>query len=67
MVALTASLIQWPLGDIHAKQVARTQPAKLAAFEGIFRTQSNAPLVALGVVRPDLQKVEPGIELPGPS
>ncbi len=33
-------------GDHHAKQVAATQPVKFAAMEGLFDTQTGAPLVA---------------------
>ncbi len=32
-------------GDTHAKQVAATQPVKFAAMEGLFDTQTGAPLV----------------------
>jgi cytochrome d ubiquinol oxidase subunit I len=32
-------------GDHHAKQVAATQPVKFAAMEGLFDTQTGAPLV----------------------
>ena len=43
VVALIASVMQAITGDMSARQVAATQPAKLAAFEGIFQTVSNTP------------------------
>ncbi|MBC7894469.1 MAG: cytochrome ubiquinol oxidase subunit I [Cytophagaceae bacterium] len=43
-MAVPAALLQPLSGDISAKLVARTQPAKLAAMEGHFTTQSRAPL-----------------------
>ncbi len=36
--------LQIVAGDAAAKMVGRTQPAKLAAMEGQFRTQAGAPL-----------------------
>src|SRR5471030_2122693 len=47
-VALVASLLQAVTGHKSAQGVARNQPAKLAAFEGLYNTTSNAPLVMLG-------------------
>jgi cytochrome bd ubiquinol oxidase subunit I len=49
IVAAVAALGQLGTGHHHAIQVAETQPAKLAAFEGLFETQRNAPLVLIGV------------------
>lgn len=52
--ALVAVLAQGLLGDFHAKQVAVTQPAKLAAFEGMWETEKGAPLNLIGI--PDSEK-----------
>ena len=41
-------------GDILAKMVAETQPIKLAAMEGQFKTESGAPLRIGGL--PDVEK-----------
>ncbi|MEG6617543.1 cytochrome ubiquinol oxidase subunit I [Peptococcaceae bacterium 1198_IL3148] len=49
IVALVASLMQGVLGHSHAVQVAHTQPEKLAAFEGIFETETEAPLLIFGI------------------
>jgi cytochrome d ubiquinol oxidase subunit I len=37
-------LLVMGVGHGHAVQVAKTQPAKLAAFEGLWETQTGAPL-----------------------
>jgi len=37
------------VGHHHAVQVARTQPVKLAAFEGVWETQTGVPLLLFGV------------------
>jgi cytochrome d ubiquinol oxidase subunit I len=47
-VALVASLLQAVTGHISAQGVEKNQPAKLAAFEGLYETTSNAPLVLAG-------------------
>jgi cytochrome bd ubiquinol oxidase subunit I len=38
------AILQPVSGDILAKTVAKTQPVKLAAFEGQFKTEQGAPL-----------------------
>lgn len=43
-VMVTASLLQGLLGHIHTIQVAKTQPLKLAAIEGLLKSQTHAPL-----------------------
>lgn len=45
LVALASSLLVFATGDRHAKQVARTQPAKFAAMEGLYTTERGAPLI----------------------
>lgn len=50
IVALVASLLQAGSGHISAQGVAKNQPAKLAAFEGLYQTTSNAPLTVIGWV-----------------
>jgi cytochrome bd ubiquinol oxidase subunit I len=44
-MAVVSCLLNVVTGDTHAKQVARTQPVKFAAMEGLFDTQCGAPLV----------------------
>ena len=39
-------------GDEAAFEVARNQPMKLAAFEGLYKGETNAGLVAMGMMNP---------------
>jgi cytochrome bd ubiquinol oxidase subunit I len=63
-LAAIASLAQPLVGHEHAKVVAEWQPAKLAAFEGLYETQEEAPLYLLGWTDPETQKTS-GIAIPG--
>src|ERR1039458_7162430 len=63
-VALAASLLQLVSGDSIARSVAKNQPEKLAAFEGLYNTTSNAPLTLVGWVDEKNEKVV-GIQVPG--
>ncbi len=63
--ALVTAPLQVFLGDIHATQVAETQPAKLAAFEGLWQTQSHAPLLIFGLPDQAAEKNSMEISLPG--
>lgn len=45
LVALISTVLVFATGDRHAKQVARTQPAKFAAMEGLYSTEHGAPLI----------------------
>jgi cytochrome bd ubiquinol oxidase subunit I len=63
-VALVSSLLQGFSGDRSAKDVAINQPAKLAAFEGLYETTSNAPLVLMGWPDEKNEKII-GISAPG--
>jgi cytochrome d ubiquinol oxidase subunit I len=62
---LTASVAQGALGHYSAVQVANTQPAKLAAFEGLFETQNGAPLLLFGI--PDGEKETVHLEIGVPK
>jgi len=63
-VGLTASVLQLVSGHSSAVGVAENQPAKLAAFEGLYETTSNAPLTIIGWVDEKAEKVH-GIAVPG--
>jgi len=65
VVALVAVLGQAVLGDLHAKQVAVTQPAKMAAFEGMWETRTNAPLNIIGIPDPANERTGLEIGIPG--
>lgn len=64
IVGLTASLLQLVSGHSSAQGVARNQPTKLAAFEGLYETTSNAPLTLFGWVDEKNAKVI-GPKIPG--
>lgn len=59
-----AVLVIFPSGHEHAVQVARTQPAKLAAFEGVYETRRGAPFTVFGVVRSDPPRLAARVDLP---
>jgi cytochrome bd ubiquinol oxidase subunit I len=61
-VAALASPVQIIVGDWAARDVAREQPTKLAALEGLQETQAGAPVHLLGWY--DGEEVRYGIELP---
>ena len=63
-VALVASLLQAVTGHTSAQGVGKNQPAKLAAFEGLYETTSNAPLTLAGYVDEKNEKVV-GIQVRG--
>ena len=53
------------VGHKHGHQVAETQPAKLAAFEGIWETGTHAPLMLFGFPDQDGEKNHFAIQIPG--
>ncbi|WP_276089225.1 cytochrome ubiquinol oxidase subunit I [Pedobacter sp. JY14-1] len=63
--AAVAACLQPISGDISAKDVAKRQPAKLAAMEAHFHTQKRAPLIIGGIPDTAARKVNYAIELPG--
>lgn len=65
IVAFISSVVQLPIGHDHGGQVARTQPAKLAAMEGIFKTQTQAPSLLFGVLDKENEVVRYAIGIPG--
>lgn len=60
-----ASLLQWVTGHDSAVGVARNQPAKLAAFEGLYATETRAPLYLWGWVDENSETVKGGVRIPG--
>jgi len=49
LIFIFTSFIQFGTGHYHAVQVAKTQPVKMAAFEGLWDTTAGAPLSVFGV------------------
>jgi cytochrome d ubiquinol oxidase subunit I len=62
--AAVASLLQLATGAKSADGVTKNQPAKLAAMEGVFKTQSNAPMAIVGWLDMEKQEVI-GLQIPG--
>jgi cytochrome bd ubiquinol oxidase subunit I len=63
-VGAAAALLQPLSGDLSARQVARTQPVKLAALEGQFETERGAPLRLGGLPDPDRGETRFALEIP---
>jgi len=64
VVGFISALSQLPLGHHHAVQVAETQPAKLAAFEGLFETQKRAPLLLFGIPNAEEERTDFAVGIP---
>lgn len=63
-LGLVASVLSLVSGHESAQGVARNQPAKLAAFEGLYETTPRAPLVLFGWVDEQNERVI-GPAIPG--
>lgn len=63
-VGLVAAVLSLVSGHESAQGVARNQPAKLAAFEGLYETTPRAPLVLFGWVDEKNERVI-GPAIPG--
>jgi len=63
----SAFLVIMPSGHMHAQQVARTQPEKFAAIEGLYVGQSSAPMVifAIPFSDPPPPELKAKVEIPG--
>ncbi len=64
LVGGVAAVLQPISGDFSARQVALTQPVKLAALEGQFRTERGAPLRLGGLPDPDAETTRFAVEIP---
>ncbi|MBP7865088.1 MAG: cytochrome ubiquinol oxidase subunit I [Acidobacteria bacterium] len=62
---VSALVVLFPTGHEHARQVARTQPEKFAAIEGLYETQAQAPLVMFAVPRERPPKLHAVLEIKG--
>lgn len=63
--ATIAAILQPLSGDISAKDVAERQPAKLAAMEAHFETDSASAFLVGGIVDEENQEVKYGLKIPG--
>ncbi|WP_090554789.1 cytochrome ubiquinol oxidase subunit I [Pedobacter hartonius] len=62
--ATVAACLQPLSGDISAKDVAKRQPAKLAAMEAHFHTEKGAPLIVGGIPDTATQTVNYALKIP---
>lgn len=63
-VGMVSVILQVVSGDSSAKIVAKHQPAKLAAFEGLYKTESGAPLTVVGIVNTKEERVDYAVKIP---
>jgi len=64
LVGEPAALLLPLSGDINGRFIAKYQPAKLAAAEGLFTTQAGAPAWIGGLPDVETQSTRFGIEIP---
>ena len=65
LLAAIACLAQLLSGDAHARNVAQYQPAKMAAFEGLYHTtEGPTPLYVAGWPNDAMQRVDHGLAVP---
>jgi cytochrome d ubiquinol oxidase subunit I len=64
MAAFVAPL-QLLAGDLHGLNTLEHQPAKVAAMEGHFQTQSGVPLILFGLPNQETGEVDFAVEIPG--
>ena len=55
----------FPTGSFQGENITRFQPAKMAAMEGLFKTQAGAPIAIIGMPDRDRQELMDPIYVPG--
>lgn len=65
IVAAIACPLQAFIGSRQAEIMAEHQPAKMAALEGHFKTQKEAPFWLIGIPNEKTGEIEYGIPIPG--
>jgi cytochrome d ubiquinol oxidase subunit I len=64
-VFIITSFLQLGSGHIHSVQVTKTQPEKMAAFEAVWKTRTDAPFTVVGVPDEKSEKTHFAVRLPG--
>lgn len=64
-MALLVAPLQVVVGDLHGLNTQEYQPAKVAAMEGHFETQTQAPLYLFGLPNMEEARVDYGVAIPG--
>jgi len=66
LVGIIAACLQlFPTGDQQGKLISDHQPVTLAAMEGLFKTQSNAPIALIGQPNVPARQLDNPISIPG--
>lgn len=63
-VAIVACFLQLITGDQSGRIVAKYQPAKLAALEGVYKTKKGASLTLFGIPNSKTETLDYAIEIP---
>lgn len=59
IVGIIVCIVQiFPTGDLHGRYMAKHQPVTTAAMEGLFRTETGAPIVILGQPDEEHQRID---------
>lgn len=64
IMAATVAPIQLLIGDMHGLNTLATQPAKVAAMEGIWQTQSSVPLLLFAIPDEKTQQNYAEVKIP---
>ena len=65
VVGLVATILQlFPTGDGQGRMLAERQPVTLAAMEGLYQTQSGAPVAILGQPDMDNKRLDNPLSVP---
>ena len=66
VAGFTASVLMlFPTGDAQGKMVARHQPVTMAAMEGLFESQSHAPIAIVGQPDTERMRLDNPLTIPG--
>jgi cytochrome d ubiquinol oxidase subunit I len=63
-VAIVATTCQLITGDLGGRIIAKYQPAKLAALEGVYSTEAGAPMYVFGIPNTAERRVDYALYLP---
>jgi len=63
-MALVVAPLQIVAGDLHGLNTLEHQPAKVAAMEGHYETQSGAPLILFGLPDDEAEETRAAIQIP---
>jgi len=63
-MALLVTPLQVVAGDLHGLNTLEHQPAKIAAMEGLYETQTGAPLILFGLPDDESETTRYAVEVP---